>query len=42
MFEQTTRATIVIDKQGKIVYWRTTVKAWDKFESVVRAELDKQ
>ena len=32
---------IVIDKQGKIVYWRTTVKAWDKFESVVRAELAK-
>ena len=32
---------IVIDKQGKIVYWRTTVKAWDKFESVVRTELSK-
>ena len=32
---------IVIDKQGKIVYWRSTVKAWDKFESVVRAELAK-
>jgi len=32
---------IVIDKQGKIVYWRTTVKAWEKFESVVRAELAK-
>jgi peroxiredoxin len=32
---------IVIDKQGKIVYWRTTVKAWDKFESVVRTELAK-
>ena len=30
---------IVIDRQGKIVYWRTTVKAWDKFESVVRTEL---
>ena len=32
---------IVIDKQGKIVYWRSTIKAWDKFESVVRAELAK-
>ncbi len=32
---------IVIDKRGKIVYWRSTVKAWDKFESVVRAELAK-
>ena len=32
---------IVIDRSGKIVYWRTTIKAWDKFESVVRAELDK-
>lgn len=32
---------IVIDKEGKIVYWRTTVKAWDKFESVIRTELAK-
>ena len=32
---------IVIDKEGKIVYWRTTVKAWEKFESVIRAELAK-
>jgi len=32
---------IVIDKQGKIVYWRSTIKAWEKFESVVRAELVK-
>lgn len=32
---------IVIDKQGRIVYWRSTVKAWDKFESVIRAELAK-
>lgn len=32
---------IVIDKHGKIVYWRSTVKAWDKFESVVRTELAK-
>ena len=30
---------IVIDKQGKIVYWRSSIKAWGKFESVVRAEL---
>jgi peroxiredoxin len=32
---------IVIGRDGKIVYWRSTVKAWDKFESVIRAELDK-
>ncbi len=32
---------IVIDKDGKIVYWRSTVNAWDKFESVVRGELAK-
>lgn len=32
---------IVIDKSGEIVYWRSTVRAWDKFESVVRAELSK-
>jgi peroxiredoxin len=32
---------IVIDKEGKIVYWRTTVKAWEKFESVIRTELAK-
>ena len=32
---------IVVSKTGEIVYWRTTVKAWDKFESVVRAELAK-
>ena len=32
---------IVIDRHGKIVYWRSTVKAWDKFESVVREELAK-
>lgn len=30
---------IVIDKTGEIVYWRSTIKAWDKFESVVRSEL---
>jgi thiol-disulfide isomerase/thioredoxin len=32
---------IVIDRTGKIVYWRTVVRAWDKFESVVRTELAK-
>lgn len=32
---------VVVSKTGEIVYWRTTVKAWDKFESVVRAELAK-
>jgi peroxiredoxin len=32
---------IVIDKQGKIVYWRSTISAWYKFESVVRAEVAK-
>ena len=32
---------IVIDRSGKIVYWRSTIKAWDTFESVVRTELGK-
>lgn len=32
---------IVISKTGEIVYWRTTVKAWDKFESVIREEIAK-
>ena len=32
---------IVISKSGEIVYWRSTVKAWDKFRSVVREELSK-
>lgn len=32
---------IVIGRDGRISYWRTTVKAWDKFESVVRSELSK-
>jgi thiol-disulfide isomerase/thioredoxin len=32
---------IVISKDGKIVYWRSLVYAWDKFESVIRTELDK-
>jgi peroxiredoxin len=32
---------IVIDREGKIVYWRSTIHAWDKFESVVREQLTK-
>ncbi len=30
---------IVINKQGKIVYWRSSIKAWGKFEAVVRTEI---
>lgn len=32
---------IVIGKDSKIVYWRSLIHAWDKFESVIRTELDK-
>ena len=32
---------IVIGRDGKIVYWRTTVKAWEKFDSIIQAELAK-
>ena len=32
---------IVIGKDGKIVYWRSTIHAWEKFESVIKAELEK-
>jgi peroxiredoxin len=32
---------IVIGKDGKIVYWRSTVKAWEQFEMVIDAELAK-
>lgn len=32
---------IVISKTGEVVYWRTTVKAWNRFESVIRSELEK-
>lgn len=32
---------IVIGRTGEIVYWRSTIKAWDKFESVIRTELAK-
>jgi len=30
---------IVIGRTGEIVYWRSTIRAWDKFESVIRNEL---
>ncbi|HYJ89754.1 MAG TPA: TlpA disulfide reductase family protein [Pyrinomonadaceae bacterium] len=32
---------IVIGRDGKIVYWRTSIHAWDKFESVIRGELER-
>lgn len=32
---------IVIDRTGKIVYWRSVIRAWDKFEAVVKAELER-
>jgi peroxiredoxin len=32
---------IVIGRDGRIVYWRSTVHAWSKFESVIREELAK-
>ena len=32
---------IVIGRDGRIVYWRTVVHAWDKFESAIRTELAK-
>lgn len=32
---------IVIGRDGRIAYWRTTVHAWEKFESVIRTELAK-
>ena len=32
---------IVLGKDGKIVYWRSTVHAWERFESVIKAELEK-
>jgi len=33
---------IVIGRDGRIVYWRSTIHAWEKFESVVREELAKK
>lgn len=32
---------IVIGRDGRIVYWRSTIHAWEKFEAIVRAELAK-
>ncbi|MBC7900701.1 MAG: TlpA family protein disulfide reductase [Saprospiraceae bacterium] len=32
---------IVIGKDGRIVYWRSTIRAWEKFDSVIQAELNK-
>jgi peroxiredoxin len=32
---------IVIDREGKIVYWRSNIRAWDKFDSVIRAAMSK-
>ena len=32
---------IVIGRDGKIVYWRSGIHAWDKFESVIRGELER-
>lgn len=32
---------IVIGRDGKIVYWRSTVTAWGQFEAVIKAELAK-
>lgn len=32
---------IVVGRDGKIVYWRSTIRAWDKFESVIRGEIAK-
>jgi peroxiredoxin len=32
---------VVIGRDGKIVYWRSTIKAWEKFDAVIKAELGK-
>ena len=32
---------VVIGRDGKIVYWRSNIRAWDKFESVIKTELEK-
>lgn len=32
---------IVVGRDGKIVYWRSGIHAWDKFESVIRGQLDR-
>lgn len=31
----------VIGKDGRIAYWRSTVRAWEQFERVIKAELEK-
>jgi len=33
---------VVIGRDGKIVYWRSVIHNWDKFESVIQTELDKK
>lgn len=30
---------IVIDRSGKIVYWRSTIRAWNEFEAVINVAL---
>jgi thiol-disulfide isomerase/thioredoxin len=30
----------VVSRMGTIVYWRSTIKAWEKFDSVIKRELD--
>lgn len=32
---------IVISKTGEVVYWRSTIAAWNKFETVINEELAK-
>lgn len=32
---------IVISKTGEIVYWRSSIHAWNKFDSVIRGELER-
>jgi peroxiredoxin len=32
---------MVVSRTGEVVYWRSTIKAWEKFESVIRTELAK-
>jgi peroxiredoxin len=32
---------VVVGRDGKIAYWRSSIHAWDKFESVIQSELSK-
>lgn len=32
---------VVISPDGEIVYWRSSITAWDKFESVINSEIKK-